>query len=68
MNPLTSALATLAAGNGLSASESRVARSASLLDGEASDVVAAAFLTALRIERGDRRSSSRGPSPRSANG
>ena len=49
MNPLTSALATLGAGKGLSTSESRSAF-ASLLDGEASDIVAAAFLTALRVK------------------
>jgi len=49
MNPLGSALARLAAGKPLSPAESHGAV-ACLLDGEASEAVAAAFLTALRIK------------------
>jgi anthranilate phosphoribosyltransferase len=49
MNPLVSALERLAAGMALTAAESRDAV-ASLLDGEASEVAAAAFLTALRVK------------------
>jgi anthranilate phosphoribosyltransferase len=49
MNPVTAALQTLGAGIGLSAAESRLAF-ASLLDGESSEVMAAALLTALRIK------------------
>jgi anthranilate phosphoribosyltransferase len=49
MSPLTSALATIGTGRGLSASESRSAF-ASLLGGEVSDIIAAAFLTALRVK------------------
>ncbi len=49
MSPLTSALATIGTGRGLSTSESRSAFAA-LLDGEASDMIAAAFLTALRVK------------------
>jgi anthranilate phosphoribosyltransferase len=49
MNGLSAALQRLATGNALSAEESQDAV-ASLLDGEVSDVAAAAFLTALRIK------------------
>jgi anthranilate phosphoribosyltransferase len=49
MSPLASALAQIGAGRSLSSSESRSAF-ASLLDGEASEVLAAAFLTALRVK------------------
>jgi anthranilate phosphoribosyltransferase len=49
MNAVTSALATLGTGKGLSASASRSAF-AGLLDGEASDIVVAAFLSALRVK------------------
>lgn len=49
MHALTSALATLAGGRGLSIAESHLAF-ASLLDGEGSDAVAAAFLTALKMK------------------
>ncbi len=49
MNPVGSALGRLAAGKELSAAESHGAV-AYLLDGKASEAVAAAFLTALRIK------------------
>jgi anthranilate phosphoribosyltransferase len=49
MNAVTSALVTLASGRSLSVSDSHAAI-ASLLDGEVSEAVAAAFLTALRIK------------------
>jgi len=49
MNPLGSAVRRLAAGTALSPEESHGAI-ACLLDGEASEAVAAAFLTALRIK------------------
>ena len=49
MVALRSALAALAAGQGLSTAESHSAF-ASLLDGEAPDSVAAAFLTALKMK------------------
>ena len=49
MSPLTSALTSLGSGRGLSMPESRSAF-ASLLDGGASEIVAAAFLTALRLK------------------
>jgi len=49
MNALCSALERLAAGKALSAAESHGAV-ASLLDGQASEAAAAAFLTALRIK------------------
>jgi anthranilate phosphoribosyltransferase len=49
MNGLSAALQRLATGNALSAAESHGAV-ASLLDGEASEVTAAAFLTALRMK------------------
>jgi anthranilate phosphoribosyltransferase len=49
MNPLSTALQRLATGGALSALESQGAV-ASLLDGEASEAAAAAFLTALRIK------------------
>jgi anthranilate phosphoribosyltransferase len=48
-SPLTSALATIGTGRSLSMSESRSAFS-SLLDGEVSDIIAAALLTALRVK------------------
>jgi anthranilate phosphoribosyltransferase len=49
MSPLTSALATLGTGRGLSMLESRSAFG-SLLDGDASEIITAAFLTALRVK------------------
>jgi anthranilate phosphoribosyltransferase len=49
MNAVTSALAALATGRGLSISESRAAFGA-MLDGEASDALSAAFLTALKMK------------------
>jgi anthranilate phosphoribosyltransferase len=49
MSPLTSALAMLGTGRGLSMLESRSAFG-SLLDGDASEIITAAFLTALRLK------------------
>jgi anthranilate phosphoribosyltransferase len=49
MSPLTSALATLAAGNSLSVDESRAAFGV-VLDGVASDATVASFLTALSFK------------------
>jgi anthranilate phosphoribosyltransferase len=49
MSPLTSSLATLGTGRGLSMLESRSAFG-SLLDGDASEIITAAFLTALRLK------------------
>ena len=49
MSALTSALVTIGTGRGLSMSESRSAF-ASLLDGDATEMIAAAFLTALRVK------------------
>lgn len=49
MNPLNSALETLAAGRSLSSSETRAAVSM-ILDGAAPETAIAAFLTALRIK------------------
>jgi anthranilate phosphoribosyltransferase len=49
MSPVAAALETLVAGKSLSAGESRSAV-ASMLDGEVSETIAGAFLTALRIK------------------
>ena len=50
MNPLTSALETLAAGRQPVTSKRAARPFATMLDGEASDATVAAFLTALRIK------------------